>query len=45
MAVFYSFLYDEFVFEAPISGIDLLGALIIASTTISVAFFKLTAKN
>jgi hypothetical protein len=45
LAVFYAFLADEFFFNAPITGIDLVGALIIATVTVGAAVFKLKAKQ
>jgi hypothetical protein len=34
-------LADEFIFHAPMTGIDLVGALVIAVVTVGVAIYKL----
>jgi drug/metabolite transporter (DMT)-like permease len=41
MIVFYGYLIDQFYFHEPITGYDLLGAIIIFSVSISVAIYKL----
>jgi hypothetical protein len=41
MIVFYGFLADEFIFEAPITGYDLAGAICIFVVTVSVTIYKL----
>ena len=41
LSVFYSFLADEFIFQAPMTGLDLVGALVIAVVTVGVAVYKL----
>lgn len=41
MAVFYSFLADQFLFDAPITGFDLVGAICILCVTFGTAVYKL----
>jgi drug/metabolite transporter (DMT)-like permease len=41
LCVFYGFLCDEFIFNAPMTGFDLLGAILIFVVTVGVALYKL----
>ena len=41
MSVFYSFLADQFLFDAPITGFDLVGAICILIVTLGTAVYKL----
>merc|ERR1719272_903526 len=40
MTIVYAFFVDQFYFKAPITGIDLIGALTILTVTISTAVYK-----
>ena len=45
LSVVYSFLVDEFVFNAPISFVDVSGALFILMVTVSMVYYKLKLGN
>jgi hypothetical protein len=41
MIVFYGFLADEFIFQAPITGFDFAGAICIFFVTVGVTIYKM----
>lgn len=45
IVVFYGFLADEFIFETPITGLDLAGAVCIFVVTVAVTIYKLRQSN
>lgn len=45
LAVVYSFIADEFIFRAPVSGFDLFGAVTIFTVTVGVAIYKLRQQH